>query len=280
MPVVQMIEREEEGAEGTQITVLAATKTQSKGAFLPLRNADEVKWIKQEDRMEQFGAAWGSEATLRTNYAEVVVETLSMRARLLRERKERERNDVSSIWEQTRCVVWSPMLSHKENRKGRQAQAGTGEMVRDCGQLTLTGTPIETPIDSPIEQRRIEMIEKRKEGQRHAHAIFSMDSGEDANELLTGRVVVQGQRITTHAPDAPENTGEEDRMISGNGIGMTSWSFSIIPEEWPGNVLEGIGPRQSNTTFDLYINQRHLVKEVVDVASKNLAVVRQWLKAP
>ncbi|KAJ3743252.1 hypothetical protein DFH05DRAFT_1461382 [Lentinula detonsa] len=129
MPVVQMIEREEEGAEGTQITVLAATKTQSKGAFLLLRNADEVKWIKQEDRMEQFGAAWGSEATLRTNYAEVVVETLSMRARLLRERKERERNDVSSTWEQTRCVVWSPMLSRKENRKGRQAQAGTGEIV-------------------------------------------------------------------------------------------------------------------------------------------------------
>ncbi|KAJ3743993.1 hypothetical protein DFH05DRAFT_1615105, partial [Lentinula detonsa] len=83
---------EEEGAEGTQITVLAATKTQSKGAFLLLRNADEVKWIKQDDRMERFGAAWGSTATMRPNYAEVVVETL----------------------------------------------------------------PIETPIDSPIEQRRIE----------------------------------------------------------------------------------------------------------------------------
>ncbi|KAJ3740274.1 hypothetical protein DFH05DRAFT_1529568 [Lentinula detonsa] len=83
---------EEEGTGDTQITVLAATKMQGKGAFLLLRNTDEVQWFKQNDRMEQFEAAWGSTAALRPNYAEVVVEAL----------------------------------------------------------------PIETPIDSPIEQRRIE----------------------------------------------------------------------------------------------------------------------------
>ncbi|KAJ3991137.1 hypothetical protein F5050DRAFT_1581920 [Lentinula boryana] len=117
--------------------------------------------------MERFGAAWGSAATLRPNYAEVVVETL----------------------------------------------------------------PIETPIDSPIEQRRIELasglrtgaikniqwikqIEKRKEGQRHAHAIFSMDSREDANELLTGRVVVQGQVLR-----AKKNNPDPKRCAKCNTLG-------------------------------------------------------------
>ncbi|KAJ4475580.1 hypothetical protein J3R30DRAFT_3294576 [Lentinula aciculospora] len=130
---------EEAEAEVVKPEVVAATKIVNKGAFLLLRNIGEVKWIKQEDRMERFAAAWGSSATLRPNYAEVIVEAL----------------------------------------------------------------PVETPIDSPIEQRRIEMasglrtgviksirwikqIEKRKDGQRHAHAIFSMDSRDDANELLTG----------------------------------------------------------------------------------------------
>ncbi|KAJ3968286.1 hypothetical protein EV361DRAFT_805863 [Lentinula raphanica] len=117
-------------------------KIASKGAFLLLRSVEEVRWIKQDDQMERFAAAWGSSASLRPNYAEVVVEAL----------------------------------------------------------------PVETPIDSMIEQRRIEaasgirtgairgirwikQIEKRKEGQRHAHAIFSMDSREDANELLTADTV-------------------------------------------------------------------------------------------
>ncbi|KAJ3764972.1 hypothetical protein FB446DRAFT_611942, partial [Lentinula raphanica] len=117
--------------------VVAATKIPNKGAFLLLRSVEEVKWMKHDGRMERFEAAWGSSATLRPNYAEVVVEAL----------------------------------------------------------------PVETPIDSPIEQRRIEtmsglrtgaiksirwikQIEKRKDGQRHAHAIFSMDTREDANELL------------------------------------------------------------------------------------------------
>ncbi|KAJ3709973.1 hypothetical protein C8R42DRAFT_541952, partial [Lentinula raphanica] len=117
--------------------VLAATKIASKGAFLLLRSVEEVQWIKKDDRMERFAAAWGSSAVLRPNYAEVVVKAL----------------------------------------------------------------PVETPIDSQVEQRRIETtsglrmgaikgirwikpIEKRKEGQRYAHAIFSMDSRDNANELL------------------------------------------------------------------------------------------------
>ncbi|KAJ3791794.1 hypothetical protein GGU11DRAFT_654262, partial [Lentinula aff. detonsa] len=113
-----------------------ATKIANKGAFLLLRSTEEAKWMKQDDRMQRLAAAWGSSATLRPNYAEVVVEAL----------------------------------------------------------------PVETPIDSTIEQRRIKtasgrtgaikgirwikQIEKRKEGQQHAHAIFSMDTREDANELL------------------------------------------------------------------------------------------------
>ncbi|KAJ4480823.1 hypothetical protein J3R30DRAFT_3461217, partial [Lentinula aciculospora] len=76
-------------------------------------------------------------------------------------------------------------------------------------EIVVESLPVETPIDSPVEQRRIEamsglrpgtirsirwikQIEKRKDGQRHAfadnaHAIFSMDTRDDANELLTGR---------------------------------------------------------------------------------------------
>ncbi|KAJ3740765.1 hypothetical protein DFH05DRAFT_1579091 [Lentinula detonsa] len=70
---------EEEGTGDAQITVLAATKTQGKGAFLLLRNTDEVQWFKQNDRMERFEAAWGSTAALRPNYAEVVVEALPIK---------------------------------------------------------------------------------------------------------------------------------------------------------------------------------------------------------
>ncbi|KAJ4470546.1 hypothetical protein J3R30DRAFT_3300756, partial [Lentinula aciculospora] len=56
-------------------------------------------------------------------------------------------------------------------------------------EVVVEALPVETPIDSPIKQRRIEMasglrtgviksirwikqIEKRKDGQRHAHANF------------------------------------------------------------------------------------------------------------
>ncbi|KAJ3823758.1 hypothetical protein F5880DRAFT_1481616, partial [Lentinula raphanica] len=157
----------EEDAETIKPEVVAVTKIPNKGAFLLLRSVEEVKWMKQDGRMERFGAAWGSSATLRPNYAEVVVEAL----------------------------------------------------------------PVETPIDSPIEQRRIEtmsglrtgairsirwikQIEKRKEGQRHAHAIFSMDTREDANELLTGRVVVQGRVLR-----AKKNNPDPKRCVKCNTFG-------------------------------------------------------------
>ncbi|KAJ3759431.1 hypothetical protein EV360DRAFT_41928, partial [Lentinula raphanica] len=157
----------EEGAETVTPEVLAATKIANKGAFLLLRSVDEVRWMKEEGRMERFASAWGSTALLRPNYAEVVVESL----------------------------------------------------------------PVETPIDSLVERRRIEatsglrpgairsirwikQIEKRKDGQRHAHAIFSMDTREDANELLTGRVVVQGRVLR-----AKKNNPDPKRCVKCNTFG-------------------------------------------------------------
>ncbi|KAJ3745534.1 hypothetical protein DFH05DRAFT_1459294 [Lentinula detonsa] len=67
---------DEEGAETTKPVVIAATKITNKGASLLLRSAEEVKWIKEDDRMKCFATAWGSAATIRPNYAEVVVEAL------------------------------------------------------------------------------------------------------------------------------------------------------------------------------------------------------------
>ncbi|KAJ3724918.1 hypothetical protein DFJ43DRAFT_1157669 [Lentinula guzmanii] len=68
----------DEGAETIKPEVVAAMKIASKGAFLLLRNTEEVNWMKREGRMQSFEAAWGSSATLRPNYAEVVVEALPM----------------------------------------------------------------------------------------------------------------------------------------------------------------------------------------------------------
>ncbi|KAJ3792625.1 hypothetical protein GGU11DRAFT_857506, partial [Lentinula aff. detonsa] len=91
----------------------------------------------------------------------------------------------------------------KEGRMERfvAAWGSTAMLKPNYAEVVVEAIPVETPIDSPTEQRRIEAasgiragaiksirwikpIEKRKEGQRHAHAIFSMDTRDDANKML------------------------------------------------------------------------------------------------
>ncbi|KAJ3792020.1 hypothetical protein GGU11DRAFT_694012 [Lentinula aff. detonsa] len=116
------------------------------------------------------------------------------------------------------------------------AWGSSATLTPNYEEVIVEALSVETPINSPIEQRRIEMasglrlgaikgirwikqIEKRKEGQHHAHTIFSMDSREDTNELLMGRVVVQSRVLR-----AKKNNSDPKRCVKCN-------TFSHIAEQ-------------------------------------------------